>query len=608
MGGERMVAVVLLAVGVGFVLPGPAAAKFKCAVASKCTDAVAVAEARAAVELACPCAAAATTKAFKQCAAVIVKQRAKDLGPEGFPKPCQKDVKKALANSLCGRPDYVLCRTVNKKGAETCSARPAEKCAEPFAPSTDCAPLATCAEACAPPQCSTTSTLANTTTTTSTTSTTAPPTTSTTSTTLAPGSTTSTTIASTTSTTATLPPSSTTSTTVAPTSTSTLATTSTSTTVTTSTTSTTQQLSPPEVNCSDGADGDGDGFTDCADVDCTWACAALSCQTGERLLAYRATDLPQVVDGLATASSAITVAETGTIATTAMRLHVTHTYTSDVDVSLTPPGGAAHDVTTDNGAGGDDYAGTVFIDGAALNVTAGTAPFAGSFRPEVSFAGYATGTTVVGTWTATVADDFAPTDSGTWTGFSLAFCVQPAVAAEVHCSDGLDGDGDSLADCADADCGWACAALACGPGEALVAYRATDLPQTVDGLAVQTSTIAVPETGTIAATAMTIDLAHSYDDDLDVTLVPPGGAPHDVTTDNGGGGADYAGTVFTDGAAASITEGTAPFTGTFRPEEAFATYATGAVTGTWTASVSDDFQPANDGTWFGFGLAFCMVP
>ena len=93
------------------------------------------------------------------------------------------------------------------------------------------------------------------------------------------------------------------------------------------------------MNCSDGSDGDSDGYPDCADVDCAWACAELSCGVGERLLVYRAADLPQTVDGVSPQTSAITVAETGTIVTTAMRFDLTHTYDSDVDLTLTAPGG-----------------------------------------------------------------------------------------------------------------------------------------------------------------------------------------------------------------------------------------------------------------------------
>ncbi|MBI5216970.1 MAG: proprotein convertase P-domain-containing protein [Ignavibacteriae bacterium] len=61
-------------------------------------------------------------------------------------------------------------------------------------------------------------------------------------------------------------------------------------------------------------------------------------------------------------------------------------------------------------------------------------------------------------------------------------------------------------------------------------------------------------------------LYHTYDGDIDMFLFAPNGDSLELSTDNGGTGENFMGTIFDDAAATSITSGTAPFSGYFRPE------------------------------------------
>ncbi|MBP6312507.1 MAG: T9SS type A sorting domain-containing protein [Flavobacteriales bacterium] len=64
-----------------------------------------------------------------------------------------------------------------------------------------------------------------------------------------------------------------------------------------------------------------------------------------------------------------------------------------------------------------------------------------------------------------------------------------------------------------------------------------------------------------------VNLVHTYDRDIMLYLVGPGNCGTlELSTDNGGSGDDYTGTVFQTGAGTPITTGSAPFTGTFAPE------------------------------------------
>jgi subtilisin-like proprotein convertase family protein len=95
-------------------------------------------------------------------------------------------------------------------------------------------------------------------------------------------------------------------------------------------------------------------------------------------------------------------------------------------------------------------------------------------------------------------------------------------------------------------------------------------------------------------------ISHPMAADLDVYLVAPNGQEVELSTDNGGDGANYGTysladcslrTVFDQSASTSITAGTAPFVGTFIPEGNMNNFNTSAVdpNGFWRLRVCDDF-------------------
>jgi len=103
---------------------------------------------------------------------------------------------------------------------------------------------------------------------------------------------------------------------------------------------------------------------------------------------------------------------------------------------------------------------------------------------------------------------------------------------------------------------------------------------------------------------VTLDLTHTWDSDIEADLISPDGTIWDLTSDNGGAGDNFTGTIFMDGAP-SITTGSAPFTGTFQAEQGpFATGFDGdVVNGNWTLSICDD-AGGDTGTLLGFTITF----
>ncbi|MBI2271818.1 MAG: PKD domain-containing protein [Bacteroidetes bacterium] len=105
-------------------------------------------------------------------------------------------------------------------------------------------------------------------------------------------------------------------------------------------------------------------------------------------------------------------------------------------------------------------------------------------------------------------------------------------------------------------------------------------PISVSGIA--PTTIAA---GSIASVCLNI--THTFDGDLDIFLVCPGGTQIELSTDNGGGSNNYTNTCFTV-ADPIITGGTAPFTGSYSPEQAFTLLNGCTANGTWNLLVKDD--------------------
>jgi len=105
-----------------------------------------------------------------------------------------------------------------------------------------------------------------------------------------------------------------------------------------------------------------------------------------------------------------------------------------------------------------------------------------------------------------------------------------------------------------------------------------------------TDTITVSDiSGAIAKVTVRFTIYHTWDADLDIYLQHPGGAQVELTTDNGGfAAAHYIDTVFDDDAALSITEGEAPFTGTFRPEGFLSDLIGLEAAGQWQLLMCDD--------------------
>jgi subtilisin-like proprotein convertase family protein len=263
--------------------------------------------------------------------------------------------------------------------------------------------------------------------------------------------------------------------------------------------------------------------------------------------------------------------------------NITHTFDADLDMTLTSPHGTVVALTTDNGGALDNgFAGTLWddqanpgspipyaaepnqgVDNTYVNLT--VAP---SLTPEEPLSAF-NGENPNGTWTLKIIDD-AGGDTGALNSWRLDVgSVSPAVRTR----------------------------SASFQNNTPVAIPDSN----VTGI---TSNLNVSGAATyLSDLNATINITHTFDADLDMTLTSPAGTVETLTTDNGGAlDNGFAGTTFDDSAnpASQIPYAAAPNqvvdnayvnltpAPTLTPEEPLSAFNGQNPNGTWTLKVIDD--------------------
>jgi subtilisin-like proprotein convertase family protein len=119
------------------------------------------------------------------------------------------------------------------------------------------------------------------------------------------------------------------------------------------------------------------------------------------------------------ATSSIVVTDTNNIVDLNVRVNITHTYDSELTLNLIGPSGASIILSNKRGSSGDNYTSTVFDDQATTAISAGAAPFTGSFIPDTALSTF-NGLAANGTWSLKVVDSGSG-DTGSILNWSLLF-------------------------------------------------------------------------------------------------------------------------------------------------------------------------------------------
>lgn len=147
-----------------------------------------------------------------------------------------------------------------------------------------------------------------------------------------------------------------------------------------------------------------------------------------------------------------------------------------------------------------------------------------------------------------------------------------------------------------------------GFGSTTATYSSGNLTTPIADLSTVDIPINITDTGAVADVNVKVRLNHTFDGDVELSLVAPDGTTV-MLSDNRGGTGDNFGTgandcsgtptVFDDSASTSIVSGSAPFSGSFKPEQPLAGLNGKDITGTWKLRVTDT---ANLDT----GTVFCV--
>jgi subtilisin-like proprotein convertase family protein len=241
---------------------------------------------------------------------------------------------------------------------------------------------------------------------------------------------------------------------------------------------------------------------------------------------------------------------------------VRHSFSADLDITLTSPSGTVVTLTTDNASGYNDvFAGTLWDDSAterAVDATYSDATKA-TLAPESPLAALR-GEDPNGTWTLIVTDDFAG-DGGTLDGWNLQISAMP----------NLDGSSRQ--------------AFSASGSSAIPDNSTSGVSRTIPVSGLR---------GHVLEVWVTVNITHTYPGDLEVSLESPGspGIVVDLTTDNGATADNvFLPATFRDVGGSAVTDAT--FTsfvslGIVSPEEALSAFVGTSPNGDWTLKVADD--------------------
>ncbi|HEY3492477.1 MAG TPA: proprotein convertase P-domain-containing protein, partial [Solirubrobacterales bacterium] len=151
-------------------------------------------------------------------------------------------------------------------------------------------------------------------------------------------------------------------------------------------------------------------------------------------------DISVAIPDLNTVEVPIFIPDAGAVNDVNVRVRLNHTFTGDLVVSLIGPDGTTSVLSNRRGGGGDNFGSganscsgspTTFDDSAATAISAGTAPFNGSFKPDSPLSAF-NGKPTAGIWKLRVSDQ-AAADVGT------IFCFQLEISRRVYACCGGSG-------------------------------------------------------------------------------------------------------------------------------------------------------------------------
>lgn len=160
---------------------------------------------------------------------------------------------------------------------------------------------------------------------------------------------------------------------------------------------------------------------------------AIGVQTSQREVINRAGDAPRDIPAIGDIISTINVTDGRTVTDVAVRLNITHSFVSDLRITLTSPGGQVVTLFDRRGGSGQNLTNTIFADSATATIASGAAPFTGRFKPEQQLTPFKN-RSAAGVWTLRISD-LKPLDQGTLNSWSIDFDTNNDVSGPYELND-----------------------------------------------------------------------------------------------------------------------------------------------------------------------------
>ncbi len=364
------------------------------------------------------------------------------------------------------------------------------------------------------------------------------------------------------------------------------------------------------------------------------------------------------------------VTSTAAIDSLSVGLRFNHTWDADLLLELVSPSGQTIQLANHVGQSGDNFGSgsescsgelTVFSDTAETSILYGTAPFAGSYKPQQLLSAFS-GQNPVGQWKIKINDQWTydqgelfcaqlifngattaiaadiPVANGTvsWTvpeslaGKNLVARVDSGLASDESNSAFTISDGENPppatttttttttqppveievispngGETYDHDASVPISWTSTNPDPLTIfAHSVNKAPKEmgdsspIEDYQTLLIPVEIPDSGTVREISVGLRVDHTWMSDLTISLRHPDGTTVILMdkegssgNDLGSGSKDCSGqmTVFDDDAQTSVIDGSAPYLGSFSPEESLSTFEGLATSGTWYIEVKDSF-------------------
>lgn len=155
--------------------------------------------------------------------------------------------------------------------------------------------------------------------------------------------------------------------------------------------------------------------------------------SGPEVITRPGTGTPLLIPTQGDIVSTINVTDGRSITDLTVTLDISHTFVSDLLITLTSPTAGTIQLFNRRGGSGQNLTNTRFSDAATTAIASGTAPFNGVFLPENEFTAFKN-RTALGIWTLRV-QDLKPLDSGTLNSWSITFTHVNDIAGPFELND-----------------------------------------------------------------------------------------------------------------------------------------------------------------------------